>query len=75
MKIFTNSNTENLYLTCQQVFMVEEPFLQFMQNPFRILVMIASVTDVEDRLTDVEKLTQVEKINKSDALGETVKYI
>lgn len=55
--------------------MVEEPFLQFMQNPFRILVMIASVTDVEDRLTDVEKLTQVEKINKSDALGETVKYI
>lgn len=55
--------------------MLEEHFLQFMQNPFRTLIMIGSVTDVEDWLTDVEKFTQVEKINKSDALGETIKYI
>lgn len=64
--------------------MLEEHFLQFMQNPFRTLIIgkiigkknqIGSVTDVEDWLTDMEKFTQVEKINKSDALGETIKYI
>lgn len=43
-----------------------------MQNPFITVVMIGSVTHVEDWLADVEKLTPVK--NNSDAPGETVKY-
>lgn len=43
-----------------------------MQNPFITVVMIGSVTDVDDWLADVEKLTSVK--NNSDSPGETLKY-